>query len=525
MITLDLEKVVDAQKGDLPLGSAYGKRIFDYLPDLNKYMKEFGINDNCLRRGHFLGQVAKETGFWSYNEDFIYSASGLKGTFGNFKTTEGKQKADDWGKTSSKKAEEVKIANWAYAKGSKASDLGNTEITDDNWGDENGDGYKYRGRGLVQLTGKSNYKAFQKWYDKRKGKYSWPDYDFETNPEKVTEDSLIVALSAIYFWDKNHFNNKADMGEEEKDVRRISNVINSGEDDAKKTQRYQNVVAAINQVREKSDCAIINYTPPTNAGYYVFKNGDIKLIEGGKEVNYYVETEEGSNTFKKVATLTKNGYGLVKFPASGDGFNRYAVNEDKGGIDKKANKRKLGSTLYTTKEIVGKGDHYVLPRTAAALFGFVSDIHDENLEIYLGDMSSENGSDPWEKGYVKPNNKHKSRGHHSGHGHLGKRSGLDIDFRYMDKEGNNIQHEKASSLDKFSIEKNKLIFDKAIKYHLNYNFTSNKDLSDKYSKKNEYNLKVVHYDAYNGHRDHGHIGLSAKFKPTKVSSINITIID
>ena len=55
----------------------------------------------------------------------------------------------------------------------------------------------------------------------------------------------------------------------------------------------------INQVREKSDCTIINYTPPDDAGYYVFKNGTIKFIAGGKDINYYVETEEDSNTFKK----------------------------------------------------------------------------------------------------------------------------------------------------------------------------------------------------------------------------------
>ncbi|WP_229809306.1 glycoside hydrolase family 19 protein, partial [Aquimarina muelleri] len=503
LITLDLEKVVDAQKGDLPLGSAYGKRIFDYLPDLNKYMKEFGINDNCLRRGHFLGQVAKETGFWSYNEDFIYSASGLKETFGNFKTTEGKQKADDWGKTSSKKAEEVKIANWAYAKGSKASDLGNTEITDENWGDENGDGYKYRGRGLVQLTGKSNYKAFQKWYDKRKGKYSWPDYDFETNPEKVTEDSLIVALSAIYFWDKNHFNNKADMGEEEKDVRRISNVINSGEDDAKKTQRYQNVVAAINQVREKSDCAIINYTPPTNAGYYVFKNGEIKFIEGGKEVNYYVETEEGSNTFKKVATLTKNGYGLVKFPETGDGFGSYS-NGDPGGIDPNARKRKSGNTIYTTTEHQGKGDRYLLPKTAACLFGMASELGILGYTVDFGDMSSENGSDPGKPG-----------SHHSGHGHLGKRIGLDVDFRYVNSNKKSVQGKFTGSW--FDFDKNKKIFEVAKKYNFIVNYSTKTTLID---------LTVVSGTRHAAkHDDHGHLGIKNTYKPSKQDTISVNVIE
>lgn len=517
LITLDLEKVLDAQGSpdiqDLPINKKEGKRVFDYLPHLNKYMKEFGINDNCRRRGHFLGQVAKETAFWSYIESFNHSVNSLKSIFRNFKTTEGKQKADEWGYTSSRKAEKVKIANWAYAKGSKATELGNDEVTDDDWGNENADGYKYRGRGLVQLTGKANYKAFQEWYDKKKSKYSWPDYNFETNPEKVIEDSLIVALSAIYFWDKSSMNVKADMGEKETDVNRISNIINSGESDNKKTMRYENFVAALNQVREKSECTIINYTPPDNEGYYVFKNGDIKFIEGGKDVNYFVETEEGSNTFKKAATLTKNGYGFVKFPETGDGFGSYSSpNTDVGGIDTHARRGKKSNPTYITTEHQGKGDRYLLPKTAAALFGVSSELGILGYKIDFGDMSSENGSDPGKPG-----------SHHSGHGHLGKRIGLDVDWRYLNSEGKSVRGNCTDTW--FNLEKNKDVFDMAIKYHMNYNFTSDKELSSKYTKKNEHKLKVVHYDSHGGHKNHGHSGFSTKFKPTKVSSIDVTIIE
>ncbi len=503
LITLDLEKVLDAHGGDLPLSNKYGKRVFDYLPDLNKYMKEFGINDNCRRRGHFLGQVAKETGFWSYNEDFVYNASKLKSTFGNFKTTEGKQKADDWGKTSSKNADEVEIANWAYAKGSKATELGNEQVTDDDWGNENHDGYKYRGRGLVQLTGKSNYKAFQKWYDKKKNKYSWPNYNFETNPEKVTEHSLIVALSAIYFWDKNNMNLKADMGEKETDVLRISNIINSGESDAKKLVRYENFVAALNQVRENSDCTIINYTPPEDAGYYVFKDGTIKYIAGGKEINYYVETEEGNNTFKKVATLTKNGYGMVKFPETGDGFGSYS-NGDIGGIDHNAKKRKSGQTIYTTTEYQGKGDRYLLPRTAACLFGMASELGVLGYIVDFGDMSSENGSDPGKPG-----------SHHSGHGHLGKRIGLDVDFRYVNSSKKSVRGEFTESW--FNFDKNKKIFEVAKKYNFGKNYTT---------KTNSVDLTVVEGTRHSSHHDdHGHLGLNTSFSAIKIDTINVNKVE
>lgn len=134
--------------------------------------------------------------------------------------------------------------------------------------------------------------------------------------------------------------------------------------------------------------------------------------------------------------------------------------------------------------------------------------------VDFGDMSSENGSDPGKPG-----------SHHSGHGHLGKRIGMDADFRYLNNEGKSVRGVCTESW--FNRDKNKEVFDKAIKYHLNYNFTSDKTLSLEYVKWNDEKpkLKVVHYDKSNSHLDHGHTGISSKFKPTKASSINAIIID
>ena len=309
-------------------------------------------------------------------------------------------------------------------------------------------------------------------------------------------------------------NLKADMGEKKADVLRISNIINSGEGEEKKKMRYENFVAALNQVREKSDCTIINYTPPDDAGYYVFKNGTIKFIAGGKDINYYVETEEDSNTFKKVATLTKNGYGMVKFPETGDGFGSYSnPNKDIGGVETNARKKISGQTIYTTTEHQGKGDRYLLPKTAACLFGMASELGILSYEVLLGDMSSENGSDPGRPGAL----------HHSGHGHLGKRIGLDVDFRYVNSNKKSVRGKSTESW--FNRDNNKVVFEKAIKYHLNYNFTSDKELSSKFTKWNDEKpkLKVVHHDKGTSHLNHGHTGLSSKFKPTKVSSINVIV--
>ena len=65
--------------------------------------------------------------------------------------------------------------------------------------------------------------------------------------------------------------------------------------------------------------------------YYIYLDGKIKCIENNTNIiNYFVQIEKGSDNFKKVASLLKNRYGLVEFPASGVGFNRYGI-DDKGG--------------------------------------------------------------------------------------------------------------------------------------------------------------------------------------------------
>ena len=188
--------------------------------------------------------------------------------------------------------------------------------------------------------------------------------------------------------------------------------------------------------------------------------------------------QRGSDNFKKVASLLKNRYGLVEFPASGVGFNRYGI-DDKGGDSK--------------GEKVGEGDHYLLPNTAAALFGVINEITNKGWEIHFGDMSSENGSDPWQEGGF----------HHAGHGHKGKRTGLDIDFRYLNTNGISFQRQNTSK--NFDKEKNELVFEIAYKYGFRKNYATGMNEYTKYG--------VV--PTVGGHYDHGHLGLS---------NINIEIV-
>ena len=225
----------------------------------------------------------------------------------------------------------------------------------------------------------------------------------------------------------------------------------------------------------------------TNTGYYIYLDGSIKYIESGNSINYYVQTRNGSNDFRKIATLTKNSHDVVKFPDSGAGFNRYGT-VDRGGS--------------SSVEVVGSGDHYLLPSTAAALFGIVYEISLRGWEIHLGDMSSENGSDPWQSGSH----------HHAGHGHLGKRKGKDVDFRYLNTNGISFQGLNTSS--SFDVSKNEIVFQLGYKYGFRKNYATG----------------MIQYSRYGvsptvgAHRDHGHFGMT-NINLETVTTIDVNIIN
>ena len=221
-------------------------------------------------------------------------------------------------------------------------------------------------------------------------------------------------------------------------------------------------------------------TAKENHQYYIYKSGAIKYFKGEtKYYEYYVEigTKEKSTIFKKIMVLEKNKYGVVKFPETGTGFRRYGTIE-KGG----------NSTL--PKEFVGEGDHYLLPQTAAALFGVTNDIAQKGWEVHFGDMSSSSGSDPWQPG----------ASHHAGHGHLGTRKGKDVDFRYLGVNGKSFQG--LNTAPNFDKEKNITFFEIAYKFGFRKNFCTGAE--------HILGKRVLGVRDIKSHKDHGHIGLTSE---------------
>jgi len=166
--------------------------IQKYVEFLNEMMEFYEIN-NKNRISMFLAQVGHESGgLRTIKENLNYSADRLKVIFPKY------FRGVD---TSAFAKNPQKIANRVYA-----SRMGN--------GDEaSGDGYRYCGRGLVQLTGKSNYQAFAA--------------DMNMSLEEATEWLATeegAAWSAGWFWDSRELNQWADKG----DIVTVTKKINGG---------------------------------------------------------------------------------------------------------------------------------------------------------------------------------------------------------------------------------------------------------------------------------------------------------
>ncbi|MCB1985500.1 MAG: glycoside hydrolase family 19 protein [Burkholderiales bacterium] len=166
--------------------------VLDQIPDC---MDKFSIN-TPLRLAHFLAQCAHESmDFSALEENLNYSAEGLKKVFAKYFTGD---LADSYAR------QPEKIASRVYA-----NRMGN--------GDEaSKEGYKYRGRGYIQLTGKENY-----------GKFATAiNDDVVSNPDWVK--SKYPLLSAAWFWDTRTLNQLADQGSGDEVVKQVTRRVNGG---------------------------------------------------------------------------------------------------------------------------------------------------------------------------------------------------------------------------------------------------------------------------------------------------------
>jgi len=156
------------------------------------------------RAAHLLGQSAHESGnFKLTQENLNYSEKALNSVFGRY-FGEGKEDAAKYARNPEK------IANYVYMdkNRSKNGALGNVE---------EGDGFRFRGRGFLQCTGRSNYRAFA---------------SAMRIPEIMDDPSLVATdyamESAIWFFDRNNIWRVCDQGVTDEVIEKVTRIINGG---------------------------------------------------------------------------------------------------------------------------------------------------------------------------------------------------------------------------------------------------------------------------------------------------------
>jgi putative chitinase len=167
------------------------------------------------RAAHFFAQTAHESGgFKVFSENLNYSAQGLQGIFGKYFP-------GNLEESYARKPE--KIANRVYA-----SRMGNGDET-------SGDGWKFRGRGALQTTGKDNYSQFAKHLGKP---------EIMETPDLVATEFAFE--SAIFFFDKNKLWDICDKGVTKDTILALTKRINGGThglaDREEKTFKYYTYV-------------------------------------------------------------------------------------------------------------------------------------------------------------------------------------------------------------------------------------------------------------------------------------------
>ena len=174
------------------------KNVNEWYKAMVVQLPQFEVT-SAKRVAAFVAQCAHESAdFTVLSENLNYSADALNKLFGKYFASAGRDAAPYHRKPEM-------IANIIYA-----NRMGNGDTA-------SGEGYKFRGRGPIQLTGKSNYQKFASDF------FEDPETVID-DPDLVTDDVPTSLYSALWFWNKNNLNKFADVS----DIKGMTKVINGG---------------------------------------------------------------------------------------------------------------------------------------------------------------------------------------------------------------------------------------------------------------------------------------------------------
>ncbi|PSL49719.1 putative chitinase [Chitinophaga niastensis] len=348
----------------------------------NKYMKEIGMN-TCWNKAHFFAQAIVETGDTLHlkdGENFNWYWEGLVDNFGAFQTIEGQQKAHLWGRANKipihpgvTDENQKNIANYAYGPdAAKGKEIGNTT---------EGDGWNFRGKGLIQITGRTVY-AYANTYTKRE------NADIILNPDLVISDIKIAVLSSMAFWKLKGLQNASNGNTEvtERISKKVGkDVISDGKSShAEKKLAFANTTSVLFRVKE---CQYGIVPAGDNNKYKIDADTfTYSLIQANASSTQFQYDVYVGGALVKTYVIEKNTKNLLPFPETGPNWGRYGTRD-------------------------GGDDNYIDPKVAAALIGYFYSLPKNGYsdKLYFNDISA---SDK------------RNLGHH---GHV---DGNDIDIRY-----------------------------------------------------------------------------------------------
>lgn len=198
---------------------------------LKSFLK-YGIN-TPLRIAHFLAQLAHESAdFTRMVENLNYTPQGLMST-NPFNKKLTKEQANKYGRTAQHPANQKMIANIAYA-----NKNGNGNVA-------SGDGWKYRGRGFIQLTGRSNYQAYKKY----------SGHDVINNPDLLLQTDIAIDCAAwfwIYGTTSGNLNKYADSNLITRITEAINGLTNGLSDRIKKFKYFKAQNISIEVLKKKA---------------------------------------------------------------------------------------------------------------------------------------------------------------------------------------------------------------------------------------------------------------------------------
>lgn len=316
--------------------------IETFLASLNKTLKEFKIN-TCVKKAFFLAQITKETGYFSRADENLYYTT--EGALHSFWSKDSHPRLYSNPSEFFKNPE--KLANYVYRNVAENGD------------ETSGDGYKYRGRGLIQITRKKGYRRFGEYAGK----------DLVANPDLLLSDLDLTTRSAGWYWkhgvllkdgSEKDLNTVAAKG----DFKETTRLVHGSTDDV--TAR-ETILSKIKEVLRTDECQSTD-TGDADVEYHIQSSGEIqyKLQNDKRETAAYFYHDSSGNVHDlgkyKLTKVKENYGGVYKDKLGKDTENIYLIDIRK--VKQSYKKDTIGFTMT-----INTNRYYMNDVTMAALFG------------------------------------------------------------------------------------------------------------------------------------------------------------